>query len=144
MQMRALPSTSLCSPHGVGPLDLGEEQNGCCGQLRSLKLFPFLSDVLRGGASTEERGGCMRAAGFPLRSVTSACPVLFAEQCHGTDMLTGQSCFSLHLVETDSICPLLLRSLGVLVTHTCVWRLAITVRVLHLPSRCYGRVTACW
>ncbi|XP_031512851.1 zinc finger SWIM domain-containing protein 7 isoform X4 [Papio anubis] len=36
----------------------------------------------------------------------------------------------------------LLSCLEVLVKHTRVWLLVITVHVLHLPSQCYGRVTA--
>lgn len=58
--------------------------------------------------------------------------------------LKGMKQFPSTRIESDLTCPLFSRYLEVLVEHTHVWLLVITVPVLPLPSQCCGRTTACW
>lgn len=56
----------------------------------------------------------------------------------------GRKQFSSTAFEVWSHLSFSCRYLEVLAKHTHVWLLVITVRVLHLPSPCSGRVTVYW
>lgn len=137
----AFPTTSSYSSHGVGPL-----QNGLCWWLKQPEIQFHCTKSSRTKDWGKEKSLHTGKLSFYF-CVKCCCS---SSQCNLWATLGYQihsregSGFPAYLLKSDPICPFLSRYLEVLVKHTHVWLLVITVHVLHLPSQCYRRVTAYW